>query len=101
MWLFIWAIQIDTGKGDQFFGGKRKMDCFGFIDGGLAREERLEEEHRASEEARAKAAEAAEKRQEEFAKSAAGKAARAQMQAAAKQASNPNRGEPTLKWQMG
>ncbi|KVI06700.1 hypothetical protein Ccrd_014946 [Cynara cardunculus var. scolymus] len=35
--------------------------------------------------------------QEQFAQSAAGRAARAQMQAAAKQASNTNKGEPTLK----
>lgn len=38
------------------------MGCFGCFDGGLAKQERLEEERRASEEARAKAAEAAEKR---------------------------------------
>lgn len=36
-------------------------------------------------------------RQEQFAQSAAGRAAKAQMQAAAKQASHTNRGEPTLK----
>ncbi|KAF5792221.1 putative small VCP/p97-interacting protein [Helianthus annuus] len=77
------------------------MGCFGCFDGGLAKQERLEEERRASQEARAKAAEAAEKRQEQFAQSAAGRAARAQMQAAAKQASHTNKGEPTLKWQMG
>uniref|UniRef100_A0A251TY14 Putative small VCP/p97-interacting protein n=1 Tax=Helianthus annuus TaxID=4232 RepID=A0A251TY14_HELAN len=38
------------------------MGCFGCFDGGLAKQERLEEERRASQEARAKAAEAAEKR---------------------------------------
>ncbi|XP_076888972.1 uncharacterized protein LOC143580302 [Bidens hawaiensis] len=77
------------------------MGCFDCLGGGLAKQERLEEEQRASQEARAKAAEAAEKRQEQFAQSAAGRAARAQMQAAAKQASHTNKGEPTLKWQMG
>uniref|UniRef100_A0A7N0TQC2 Uncharacterized protein n=1 Tax=Kalanchoe fedtschenkoi TaxID=63787 RepID=A0A7N0TQC2_KALFE len=39
--------------------------------------------------------------QEQFEKSAAGRAAKAQIAAAAKQSSNANRGEPTLKWQMG
>ncbi|KAF5780490.1 putative small VCP/p97-interacting protein [Helianthus annuus] len=77
------------------------MGCLDCFDGGLARQERLEEERKASQEARAKAAEAAEKRQEQFEKSAAGRAAKAQMQAAAKQASHTNKGEPTLKWQMG
>lgn len=33
-------------------------------------------------------------------KSAAGRAARAQMEAMAKQSANPNKGEPVLKWQM-
>ncbi|KAM0063035.1 putative small VCP/p97-interacting protein [Helianthus debilis subsp. tardiflorus] len=77
------------------------MGCLDCFDGGVARQERLEEERIASQEARAKAAEAAEKRQEQFEKSAAGRAAKAQMQAAAKQASHTNKGEPTLKWQMG
>lgn len=36
-------------------------------------------------------------RQEEFEKSAAGRAARAQQQAAAKQAASSNKGEPVLK----
>lgn len=36
-------------------------------------------------------------RQEQFEKSAAGRAARAQMQAAAKQSATPNKGEPVLK----
>ncbi|KAL9681464.1 hypothetical protein QQ045_013249 [Rhodiola kirilowii] len=40
-------------------------------------------------------------KQEQFEKSAAGRAAKAQMAAVAKQSSNANRGEPTLKWQMG
>ncbi|CAM8943327.1 unnamed protein product [Rhodiola kirilowii] len=60
-------------------------------------EQRLEEERLASEQARARAAEAAQKRQEQFEKSAAGRAAKAQMAAVAKQSSNANRGEPTLK----
>nr|XP_043617944.1 uncharacterized protein LOC122589685 [Erigeron canadensis] len=77
------------------------MGCLGCFGGGEAKRERLEQERRASLEARAKAAEAAEKRQEQFAQSAAGRAAKAQMQAAAKQAAHTNRGEPTLKWQMG
>ncbi|KAK3020768.1 hypothetical protein RJ639_047896 [Escallonia herrerae] len=93
------------------------MGCFDCFDGG-PKEERREEERIASEEARAKAAEAAEKRQfislplmhiahtavlaqEKFEQSAAGRAARAQIAAAAKQSANPNKGEPTLKWQMG
>ena len=36
-------------------------------------------------------------RQEQFEKSAAGRAARAQQQGLAKQAANPNKGEPVLK----
>ncbi|PNX83039.1 hypothetical protein L195_g039077, partial [Trifolium pratense] len=40
-------------------------------------------------------------RQEQFEKSAAGRAARAHQQGMAKQAANSNKGEPTLKWQMG
>ncbi|KAK3029784.1 hypothetical protein RJ639_038226, partial [Escallonia herrerae] len=117
------------------------MGCFDCFDGGL-KEERREEERLASQEARAKAAEAAEKRQfislplmhiahtgcisvhlfliasnfrfliffgsipgspnlvalqEKFDQSAAGRAARAQIAAAAKQSANPNKGEPTLK----
>ncbi|PNX77451.1 hypothetical protein L195_g037285 [Trifolium pratense] len=39
--------------------------------------------------------------QEQFEKSAAGRAARAHQQGMAKQAANSNKGEPTLKWQMG
>ncbi|KAH7845945.1 hypothetical protein Vadar_007812 [Vaccinium darrowii] len=39
--------------------------------------------------------------QQQFEQSPAGKAARAQIAAAAKQSANPNRGEPVLKWQMG
>ncbi|KAI0523446.1 uncharacterized protein LOC114579073 [Dendrobium catenatum] len=53
-----------------------------------------------SEDARAKAAEAARIRQEKFEKSAAGRAVRAQI-AAAKQSNSPSKGEPVLKWQMG
>ncbi|THU71005.1 hypothetical protein C4D60_Mb08t30980 [Musa balbisiana] len=39
-------------------------------------------------------------RQEQFDKSAAGRAARAQI-AATKKSSEPSKGEPVLKWQMG
>ncbi|XP_047250071.1 uncharacterized protein LOC124885862 [Capsicum annuum] len=39
--------------------------------------------------------------QEQDEKSVAGKAASAQMVAAVKQTTNPNQGEPVLKWQMG
>ncbi|TKY44466.1 hypothetical protein E2542_SST31608 [Spatholobus suberectus] len=59
------------------------------------------EEILASEEARVKAAEAAQKRQEKFENSPAGRAARAQQQGMAKQAASSNKGEPVLKWQMG
>ncbi|XP_062098742.1 uncharacterized protein LOC133804612 [Humulus lupulus] len=62
---------------------------------------RKEGERLAAAEVRARAAEAAEKRQEQFEKSAAGRAARAQQQGLAKQALNTNKGEPVLKWQMG
>ncbi|KAI4366485.1 hypothetical protein MLD38_022357 [Melastoma candidum] len=72
--------------------------CFS---GGNAKQRRIEEDRLASAEARAKAAEAAQKRQEEFDKSAAGRAARAQIQAMQKQSQNANKGEPVLKWQMG
>ncbi|KAF7137240.1 hypothetical protein RHSIM_Rhsim07G0219800 [Rhododendron simsii] len=91
------------------------MGCFACFDGGKKQQRRKEEEQKASLEARSKAAEAAQKRQslslsnifiyidmqQEFDQSAAGKAARAQIAAAAKQSANPNRGEPVLKWQMG
>ncbi|KAB2045030.1 hypothetical protein ERO13_D01G110800v2 [Gossypium hirsutum] len=76
------------------------MGCFACFDGGN-REQRKEQDRLASAEARAKAAEAAQRRQEQFEKSAAGRAARAQLQAAAKQSTNSNKGEPALKWQMG
>ncbi|KAL1353641.1 hypothetical protein HN51_017555 [Arachis hypogaea] len=72
--------------------------CF---NGGNDKRMTKEEERLASEEARAKAAEAAEKRQAQFENSAAGRAARAQQQGMAKQAANANKGEPVLKWQMG
>ncbi|MED6138244.1 hypothetical protein PIB30_072442 [Stylosanthes scabra] len=72
--------------------------CF---NGGNGKRMTKEEERLASEEARAKAAEAAEKRQAQFENSAAGRAARAQQQGMAKQAANANKGEPVLKWQMG
>lgn len=74
--------------------------CFGCFGGGDKRMTK-EEERLASEEARARAAEAAQKRQEDFEKSAAGRAARAHQKGMAKQAANSNKGEPTLKWQMG
>uniref|UniRef100_A0A803Q543 Uncharacterized protein n=1 Tax=Cannabis sativa TaxID=3483 RepID=A0A803Q543_CANSA len=61
------------------------------------KQQRKEEERLAAAEVRARAAEAAEKRQEQFEKSAAGRAARAQQQGLAKQASNTNKGEPVLK----
>ncbi|CAH9144916.1 unnamed protein product [Cuscuta epithymum] len=48
--------------------------------------------------ARIKAAEAAQKRQDEFKNSAVGKAALAVQKAAT---ANTHRGEPALKWQMG
>ncbi|KAL1315556.1 hypothetical protein HN51_042304 [Arachis hypogaea] len=72
--------------------------CF---NGGNGKRMTKEEERLASEEARAKAAEAAEKRQAQFENSAAGRAARAQQHGMAKQAANANKGEPVLKWQMG
>ncbi|TYI97359.1 hypothetical protein E1A91_D01G138800v1 [Gossypium mustelinum] len=72
------------------------MGCFACFDGGN-REQRKEQDRLASAEARAKAAEAAQRRQEQFEKSAAGRAARAQLQAAAKQSTNSNKGEPALK----
>ncbi|KAL2318450.1 hypothetical protein Fmac_032326 [Flemingia macrophylla] len=65
--------------------------CFG-VDKRSKEEERL-----ASEEARAKAAEAAQKRQEQFENSAAGRAARAHQQGLAKQSASSNKGEPVLK----
>ncbi|EYU25516.1 hypothetical protein ABFS83_03G039900 [Erythranthe nasuta] len=76
------------------------MGCFACFDGG-SKQRRREEERLSSEEARARAAEAAQKRQEEFDKSAAGRAAKAQIAAIAKQNANTNKGEPALKWQMG
>ncbi|KAB2096729.1 hypothetical protein ES319_A01G126000v1 [Gossypium barbadense] len=90
------------------------MGCFACFDGGN-REQRKEQHRLASAEARAKAAEAAQRRRSSqskidpfidenflvFEKSAAGRAARAQLQAAAKQSTNSNKGEPALKWQMG
>ncbi|KAJ6675939.1 TRANSMEMBRANE PROTEIN [Salix viminalis] len=75
------------------------LSCFACFDGG-SKEKRREEERLASAEARAKSAEAAQKRQEQFEKSAAGRAARAQLQGMAKQSANSNKGEPVLKWQM-
>ncbi|KAL3603756.1 hypothetical protein D5086_004615 [Populus alba] len=72
------------------------LSCFACFDGG-SKQQRREEERLASAEARAKAAEAAQKRQEQFEKSAAGRAACAQLQGMAKQSANSNKGEPVLK----
>ncbi|KAG1366928.1 hypothetical protein COCNU_13G007180 [Cocos nucifera] len=69
--------------------------CFG-----PSKTERLEAERVQSQEARHRAAEAAQKRKEKFEKSAAGKAAIKQM-AAMKQSNVSNKGDPVLKWQMG
>ncbi|XP_072973077.1 uncharacterized protein [Typha angustifolia] len=69
--------------------------CFG-----PSKAERREADRLESQEARAKAAEAAQRRQEEYEKSAAGRAARKQM-VAAKQSNVSDKGEPVLKWQMG
>ncbi|CAL9044153.1 unnamed protein product, partial [Musa banksii] len=84
--------------------------CFG-----PSKAERREADRAESEEARAKAAEAAQRRQllylnlpllppsfsrsklQQFDKSAAGRAAKAQMAALAKQSSVSNKGEPVLK----
>ncbi|KAG0492680.1 hypothetical protein HPP92_006078 [Vanilla planifolia] len=60
----------------------------------------LEADRLESQDARAKAAEAARKRQEQFDKSAVGRAARSQI-ASAKQSNSSSKGEPVLKWQMG
>ncbi|XP_027148720.1 uncharacterized protein LOC113749234 [Coffea eugenioides] len=73
------------------------MGCFACFDGGASKQRRNEKDQ----EAKAKAAEAALKRQEQFEQSAAGRAARAQQAAIAKQSANTNKGEPVLKWQMG
>ncbi|KAK7383225.1 hypothetical protein VNO78_28899 [Psophocarpus tetragonolobus] len=79
---------------------ERDTSKMGFCCGCFGVDKRSNEEERlASEEARAKAAEAAQKRQEKFENSAAGRAARAQQQAMAKQAANSNKGEPVLKIQ--
>ncbi|KAF5740612.1 hypothetical protein HS088_TW11G00688 [Tripterygium wilfordii] len=71
------------------------MGCFACFDGGT--KQQREEERLASAEARAKAAEAAQRRQEQFEKSAAGRAAKAQIQANAKKSANSDKGEPVLK----
>ncbi|KAL3655237.1 hypothetical protein CASFOL_001023 [Castilleja foliolosa] len=76
------------------------MGCFACFDGG-SKQRRREEDRLASEQARAKAAEAAQKRQDQFEQSAAGRAAKAQLAAIAKQNTNTNKGEPVLKWQVG
>ncbi|VFQ62296.1 unnamed protein product [Cuscuta campestris] len=93
------------------------MGCFGCFDGGIIKGKKekgpsvsdklhppkaaSEDADKSADSARLRAAEAAQKRQEEFDKSPAGKAARAQMEAIAKKSANTNRGEPALKWQMG
>ncbi|URE23801.1 hypothetical protein MUK42_15893 [Musa troglodytarum] len=78
----------------------RLCSCFG-----PSKAERREADRFEAEEARARAAEAAQKRQfsfpnppspEQFEKSAAGRAARAQI-AATKKSSEPSKGEPVLK----
>ncbi|KAJ7966526.1 Histone H4 transcription factor [Quillaja saponaria] len=74
--------------------------CFGCFGGGNNQMTK-EEQRLASEEARARAAEAAEKRQEQFDNSTTGKAAQAQVEGMQKQSTNSNKGEPALKWQMG
>ncbi|KAJ7976839.1 Histone H4 transcription factor [Quillaja saponaria] len=70
--------------------------CFGCF-GGDNNHMTKEEQRLASEEARARAAEAAQKRQEEYENSAAGRAARAQIQGMQKQSANSNKGESALK----
>ncbi|MFQ6639629.1 hypothetical protein Gotur_014818 [Gossypium turneri] len=114
------------------------MGCFFSCFDGGNKEQRKEQDRLASAEARAKAAEAAQKRslslpvydsllllfgvvkdehssglmstrvkndkrvlQEQFEQSAAGRAARAQVQAAAKQSASSNKGEPVLKGKIG
>ncbi|XP_020881787.1 uncharacterized protein LOC9300950 isoform X1 [Arabidopsis lyrata subsp. lyrata] len=72
------------------------MGCFSCFDG-TQKEQRKEEERQASAEARARAAEAAQRRKEQFDKSAAGRAAQAQLQQMDKQSANINKGEPVLK----
>ncbi|MBA0623669.1 hypothetical protein Godav_009118 [Gossypium davidsonii] len=69
------------------------MGCFFSCFDGGNKEQRKEQDRLASAEARAKAAEAAQKRQEQFEQSAAGRAARAQVQAAAKQGNVVGGGE--------
>ncbi|CAL4892017.1 unnamed protein product [Urochloa decumbens] len=73
--------------------------CFGSAQA-AEQERRAEEDRLESQDARAKAAEAAQRRQEAFDKSAAGRAAKAQMKAM-KESKTSNQGEPVLKWQMG
>ncbi|KAJ1253859.1 hypothetical protein BS78_K168400 [Paspalum vaginatum] len=85
--------------------------CFGSAE----RERLAEADRRESQDARAKAAEAAQRSfcsdpqnitrptwraTEEYDKSAAGRAAKAQMKAM-KESKTSNQGEPVLKWQMG
>ncbi|KAH7665389.1 hypothetical protein IHE45_13G031600 [Dioscorea alata] len=70
--------------------------CFG-----PSKAERKEAERLESQEARAKAADAAQKRQEQFEKSAVGRAARSQVVAASKQSNSNNKGEPVLQWRIG
>ncbi|XP_074264094.1 uncharacterized protein LOC141586693 [Silene latifolia] len=68
---------------------------------GQTREEKREQDRLASAEARSKAADAAQRRQEEFEKSAIGRAVRAQVAKEKQQTTSSNKGEPGLKWQMG
>ncbi|RCV19060.1 hypothetical protein SETIT_3G353600v2 [Setaria italica] len=74
--------------------------CFGSAQA-AEQERRAEADRHESQDARAKAAEAAQRRQEEFDKSAAGRAAKAQMKAMKESKTTSNQGEPVLKWQMG
>ncbi|TKW29039.1 hypothetical protein SEVIR_3G369200v4 [Setaria viridis] len=74
--------------------------CFGSAQA-AEQERRAEADRHESQDARAKAAEAAQRRHEEFDKSAAGRAAKAQMKAMKESKTTSNQGEPVLKWQMG
>ncbi|KAK1317343.1 hypothetical protein QJS10_CPA05g01201 [Acorus calamus] len=71
--------------------------CFACFSSPSKKERRREEDRLASQDARSKAADAAQKRQEQFEKSAAGRAARAQIAVNAKRAASSNKGEPVLK----
>ncbi|KAG6504145.1 hypothetical protein ZIOFF_036476 [Zingiber officinale] len=109
---------VDEEAATENEGGATMALCSCF---GPSKAERRAADLAESQDARAKAAEAAQRRQiprspflqfyifslsvnrrqEQFDKSAAGRAAKAQMAAAAKQSSESSKGEPVLKWQMG